>query len=107
MVAKWAWLVLVVVACSNTSPAQPSPPDAAPAPGVCEGRAYDPCNDASGCPLVESAACEPIDGTAGADKVCTVACTGSDFVCPLDGVGNAGTCVNGFCFADRGLCTPR
>ena len=67
------------------------------------GRAYDPCNDASGCPLVDNPVCEPYGG----GKVCTVACTGSDFVCPLNGVGNVGMCENGFCFADRGGCTPR
>ena len=108
MVAKWVWHVAAVVACSSNS----QPPDAVSSPAcggvasgacVCTGRAYDPCNDASGCPLVDNPVCEPYGG----GKVCTVACTGSDFVCPLNGVGNVGMCENGFCFADRGGCTPR
>nr|HEX4316546.1 hypothetical protein [Kofleriaceae bacterium] len=96
-------VVVLLVACSTT----PLAPDvASPNVAVCEGRVYDPCNDASNCPLVANAVCEPLDGDPSEAKVCTVACTGSDVTCPLNGVGNAGTCVDGYCFADRGDCTP-
>jgi hypothetical protein len=73
-------LLLLVVACSGSTPRLPDGPD------VCAGALYDPCDSEHNC---ENGDCLPF--ATESIVVCTMACSASS-PCPKTASGSAVTC---------------